>query len=502
MSNNQPENITYRVLFKGCLRQETAFSSGGNTPQHTLVDNPLCRDGKGRFIIKGTALAGALAATARKIYGTALPDRICRHAKDPEAPTPTPSCWLTRNIHIGGVANQNNGAVANGNFGAFRQGVSIELETGAKKDSALFDVETLPPGTQWNFWLEVDARRDADNLALYLAAQALAAWQDGLCFLGRDVARGLGWFKLEDLQVLVLGSEDALIWPNALLKDISAAEDADWLGLEALFKDRVGEVSGLDEFVQALPPPAQAIKSQKCYSRMRFTIAAGESDDGYGLDGLSIGGHAQDLLASKWLDGHYIAPYQPDGDGVVDAEKMQKLYDPDHQLAMIKMAEGDDYQPYIPGSSVRGVLRHGVQRHTDSTADDINRLFGTVEKSAALLVSDAYLHECPDWQAAWLQQHAEDEFTAGTYKSAKFDRMAVLQGCFTGYLLLEADDEPALELYKKELEAVFKLAKSGHLPLGGNQWRGLGWVSWLFDEWQDGHYAVPLPQEAGDDKSA
>jgi CRISPR/Cas system CSM-associated protein Csm3 (group 7 of RAMP superfamily) len=69
-------------------------------------------------------------------------------------------------------------------------------------------------------------------------------------------------------------------------------------------------------------------------------------------------------------------------------------------------------------------------------------------------------------------------------------------------LLLEADNPETLQQYQDELAAVFHLAELGHLPLGGNQWRGLGWVSWQFDDWQDGHYGDPLPLEANDDQAA
>jgi CRISPR/Cas system CSM-associated protein Csm3 (group 7 of RAMP superfamily) len=140
--------------------------------------------------------------------------------------------------------------------------------------------------------------------------------------------------------------------------------------------------------------------------------------------------------------------------------------------------------PYIPGSALRGPLRHALARLLKAEGDEAQRaeaLFGTVERSAKLLIRDALPEEAVPLQLAWLQHHAEDEFAGGAYGSAKFDRVAVMQGRFAWKMILEdaTPDE------KTALKKLFALAHAGQIGIGGGQWRGHGWLRWQIDgdEW-------------------
>jgi CRISPR/Cas system CSM-associated protein Csm3 (group 7 of RAMP superfamily) len=149
--------------------------------------------------------------------------------------------------------------------------------------------------------------------------------------------------------------------------------------------------------------------------------------------------------------------------------------------------------PFIPGSAIRGPLRHALERHYRANGEFANRkaaiqrCFGDLSEengkpkaiAAALLVSDAHLSN-PDWQAAWFQLHAEDEFTAGAYGSSKFDRLALIEAEFTGKLVLETPVEFIDELMPL-LEKIQELATSGQVSIGGGQWRGHGSIHWDFD---------------------
>ena len=83
---------SYRTIFVGTLVQDSALSTGG-TDTLSGVDDPLCRDGEGRFTLRGTTLAGALIATARTLYPK-IPPEICVDATNKPDKTPlTPSLW-------------------------------------------------------------------------------------------------------------------------------------------------------------------------------------------------------------------------------------------------------------------------------------------------------------------------------------------------------------------------------------------------------------------------
>lgn len=506
---------SYRTVFFGQLVQRSAFSSGGNDPDQR-TDNPLCRDGLGRYLLRGTGLAGALAATARKVYGAELPKEICRHPSfDPARDdVPYPSCWLTHHAHLSSTLDKQSSE--------FRQGVAIRQQTGARAGRALYDVEVLPEGTCWNFFLEVESARDTqDELGLRLAALALFEWREGRCLLGRSVARGLGWMQLRQCRVLTLKIEDLLCWPNAL-RGNDAADWSEWEQLQRLTAQRPRLVRSLDvaylNDLGAGPQDTQPWHYRQC----EICIEVGADADGYGLDGLSVGGHALDILTSGWDSEHYLAPGKYD-DPLSAQQAMRDVYQPDHQLAMYRNADGDSV-PFIPGSSIRGVLRHALSRQLRlqeltirdpsltrekpedkqdaiDKQDDVENLFGSTLKSAALLIRDGYLVDGCAWRAAWLQQHAEDEFTGGVYRSAKFDRMALIQGLFRCALLLEGPDESKLAEQQNLLDQVLERGRLGHLPLGGNQWRGLGWVRWQAEPWQTGTYGIIESADREHDKT-
>ncbi len=63
------------------------------------------------------------------------------------------------------------------------------------------------------------------------------------------------------------------------------------------------------------------------------------------------------------------------------------------------------------------------------------KAFGTVSKSSRILIRDARAEG--EWAAAKLHMHAEDEFSAGSYGSAKRDAVRVLRGTFPVRIVVE-----------------------------------------------------------------
>jgi CRISPR/Cas system CSM-associated protein Csm3 (group 7 of RAMP superfamily) len=196
------------------------------------------------------------------------------------------------------------------------------------------------------------------------------------------------------------------------------------------------------------------------------TLHAGENKDGedvWGIDSLSIGGHASEELEAVW-DKRFLAPK-----GIKD-EETKAAFDPD--FAVVTWNDGKQRVPYIPGSSLRGPLRHALSRTPSKHL--VNELFGTVSASAKLLIRDALPDPEKAIKLAWIQHHAEDEFAGSTYESAKFDRVAVMEGSFRWKMVLEdaTDDQ------KAALRDLLVLAQAGQIGIGGGQWRGHGWLRW------------------------
>lgn len=418
----------YRTLFVGTLIQESFLSIGGTDDPTASMDSPLCRDGSDRQTLRGTSLAGALIATLRRIQP--VPASISGSK---------PSVWRCFNSH----------PLQSNPLPTVRQHVAIDAQTGGAKTGMLFDVETLPPQTRWSFLLEVDT--SCDSQAADLARQVLGHWVAGRCLLGREVARGLGWMRLIECQEYQLTNEHIAQWPQARATDhypqYIAAQFA--------------------ELAQSVPLADATLPG---WYEISGTLTAGDyqptwhdvNDTGscYGLDSLSIGGHASEELLVSWND-HFLAP-----DGM---DNPAASFDPDFTVVT------HDHLPYIPGSSLRGALRHALARLVK--ANVVDALFGHVDESAKLLICDAFPDDDLAVQLAWFQHHAEDEFAGGTCESAKFDRVAVMQGQFRWKMVVEDANAEELEA----LKVLFTLANHSQIGLGGGQWRGHGWLHWHFN---------------------
>ena len=461
----------YRTLFVGTLVQESALTVGGSEGIGS-VDDPLCRDGAGQLTLRGSGLAGALVATARRLYRAddlaaislapgsapdeaALPDSLWRvFTSHPHKPTPRPE---------------------------LRPGVGIRQDTGAAREGALFDSEILPRGTEWPFLLEVKTGKASGPQAEGIALAALREWEQGYCWAGANIARGLGWMRLTSLRIYRMKKVPAQVdyWPDSS-RPLSQTLDGLSKVVPPFSSDAAAQHGILD-------PERTA---EWYYQNLEGWVQVGQAeDDGYGLDGLAVGGHGTAVLALPW-DGEHML--WPEG---AQSPKNSEAFDPDFAVALTRTRTGTgDWAPLIPGSSLRGPLRHVLSRHlriagktirdplvqprrtADEPADPVEDLFGSLDQDAALLVRDAHVEG--EWCGAWLQQHAEDEFAAGVFGSAKFDRMAVLRGSFKWRLVVQAASKDELKHRVAWLQKALNYATQGFMGLGSQQWRGLGWCRW------------------------
>jgi CRISPR/Cas system CSM-associated protein Csm3 (group 7 of RAMP superfamily) len=463
----------YRTLFVGTLEQESALTVGGSEG-FGAVDDPLCRDGAGRYTLRGTGLAGALVATARRLYGETDLAAISRSpGSAPAADAPLPdSLWRVFTSHPDMPIPRPE----------LRPGVGIRQDTGAAREGALFDSEVLPRGTKWPFRLEVKTGKPGGAQAEGIALAALREWEKGYCWAGANIARGLGWMRLTSLRIYRLKQVPAQVdcWPDSSRSlTLTLAELSKVKGVRPFSSDEA------KQFGIQVPERTAAWY----YQDLEGSVQVGQAeDDGYGLDGLAVGGHGTAVLAVRWDGAHMLWP-----DGAQSPQNTE-AFDPDFAIALTRVGP-NHWKPFIPGSSLRGPLRHVLSRHlrsagnrirdplvqtrrpADEQADPVEDLFGSLDRNAALLVRDAHL-DGDDWRGAWLQQHAEDEFSAGAFSSAKFDRMAVLRGRFKWRLVVQAATAEELKGRVARLETALNYATQGFMGLGGQQWRGLGWCRW------------------------
>lgn len=509
----------YKLLISGTLVQKTAFSTGGNrheSDDNSDIDNLLAKDGKDRYTLRGASLAGAFLATAKQLVDSKedelkgitedtpaeqqkiLKDKFeAAKAKEKdkkliykdwlqEQPRMNESLWIFHHAHPTFTDIEPE----------VRDNVAIHQQTGAAKDGAKFDAEILPVGTRWDFLMEVDEYRDDDtNKASAIALHVAKQWQQ-CCWLGRDVARGLGWMKLENLKVYRLTTEQISQWPDSSKPPHEL--------LQGLSKTLLS-----DEQINAIKAPITLKQDNDKKITGTITLEVGQNNDGYGLDMLSVGGHQKkrdgkerntnqphQLMGKAFLKDHksqLLAPQGIELDEYIKfkhSKEKKKDRDADFSLSVTKQAN-DDSIPIIPGSSIRGSLRHVLSwllrkrgapiwnpadtKDTPNENDIVNQLFGSTKESAKLLISDAMPAD-NDWQMVVLEMHAEDEFTQGVFGGGKFDRTCLTKGKFKADFYLENSTEDA----KEALKTLKTLGENQLIPIGGGQWKGLGWIKLSF----------------------
>jgi CRISPR/Cas system CSM-associated protein Csm3 (group 7 of RAMP superfamily) len=394
-----------------------------------------------------------------------------------------------------------------------RQGVGLRQETGATagEGHVLFDQETLPVDLSWGFQLEIDTLRGGPEVEA-LTLLCLSEWAEGRCWLGAGVARGTGWLTLQDCEVLRLPLTEPVLtlWPDNRIA--SWVEVWDRLAAqEGTFRTGRLKAEGLRHQATRIHDHA-AGKRGFWYLTLDFSLSAGAKTDGYGWDPVSVGGHDAGLT-EKDLSGRFSWLKSPG----LEAPGIPESYECDLPLQVTRRNLGNgqpEVWPHIAGSSLRGPLRHhasrvargvfgeevsdpNVSQLSDKTQErpvsgpalrlpgartSLDELLGSVACSSRLLVRDAQVMDPDAVLLALCEHHAEDEFTAGTYHSAKFNRSALIQGTFNARIVLEAETVPELCAHIQAMAPVLLLAELGRVPLGRAKQAGLGWICWQLTE--------------------
>lgn len=439
------------TLFTATLVQDSALSVSG-LDRESSADFPFTVvDGKPTLL--GRGLKGAAVAMAKRFF-----DPLPRAVTDDIAQGPLRrSAWeftdalTTAPLHL-------------------RAGVGIRQKTGARASQVLYDYEVVPSGTKWQLEIRVD-RSYTRNYDEFIEVEGILGyvlsehWAKGRCWLGGGVARGFGWCHIEDLKVY----------------RFDAASYESWVQAGRPHQPSV--------------PPAADVPTVKptrswCFRTLDVKLCFGEyrpepEDSAWGLDMFAVGPHEWEGGVQRTGDGLWAKPAWAAQTPVPDSLVT------DRPILM----DGD--RSMLPGSSVRGSLRHAFSRleraagrkvkdphlYAGDVGDDdpAGKIFGTVRTSSRILIRDARAQR--GWAAAKLHMHAEDEFSAGSYGSAKRDAVRVLQGVFPIRIVVEGPTPDEVDPLVGVIDRLVALGKIGHLPVGGHKTRGAGWGRWQAEEW-------------------
>lgn len=443
-------------LFTATLVQDSALSVAGLDHESTS-DRPFTMvDGKP--VLSGRGLKGAAVAMARRFFDP-LPRSV---SEDPGRGTAFQrSAW-----EFGSAVPD----WKKGDRPKLRAGVGILQKTGARASGVLYDREVVQADTRWPVVFRVDwswARDEAGEAEGILGYVLARHWAKGHCWLGGDVARGLGWCHLENLRAYRLDDQTYETWVT----------------------------SGRSTLPQALReiPVVEPTRSW-CFRTLEVQISFGEyrpngvEESPWGLDMLSVGPHSADLSGQTLGSGIWARPSWAKDAPAADVELPT-----DRAILM------EQNRPLLPGASVRGPLRHTFSRAARANgksitdphdvqgdleeSDRAGEIFGTVKSSSRVLICDA--RAVDDWAAARLHMHAEDEFTAGSYGSAKRDAVRVLKGTFPVRIVVEGAKETVVDPLIDDIDRLIALGALSHLPVGGHKTRGAGWGHWKAGKWQN-----------------
>jgi CRISPR/Cas system CSM-associated protein Csm3 (group 7 of RAMP superfamily) len=215
--------MTFRAV-TATLRLRTALHIGTGQDSET-TDDLLRRDARGRLLIPGTAIAGALRSLATRLAPRFRGEQLCQALKGPMT-NQACQCLVCRLFGDVNPSEENEEAsaarvlvydavLADVPGLQIRDGVGIDRVTGAaaRRERIKFDYEVLPAGTIFKLRLEIDPRLPDEEKTLPLLASVLAEWEQGRGVVGGRVGRGLGAFDLTDVQWI----ERDLNQPNVLI---------------------------------------------------------------------------------------------------------------------------------------------------------------------------------------------------------------------------------------------------------------------------------------------
>lgn len=440
---------TKLTLFTATLVQDSALSVSG-LDRETSADQPFALvDGVPTLV--GRGLKGAVVAMAKRCFDP-LPRAVSDDVKHGALRR---SAWEFADATTTGVPR-------------IRAGVGIRHKTGARAGSVLYDREVIPAGTTWQLAFRVDRSfalddaefTEAEGILGYVLAEH---WAKGRCWLGGGAARGLGWCHLDALKAYRFDQAAYEVWVKSGRTTLPAA--------------------------MATVPTVSPTRSW-CFRTLDVNVSYGEykpqlDEPAWGLDMFAVGPHDTERAVQPTGDGQWAKPAWS------TIAQTPEVLSTDRALLM------DGGRPLLPGASVRGPIRHAFSRLARAAGHDVKdphlvqghvgvddlagQAFGTVSKSSRILIRDARAEG--EWAAAKLHMHAEDEFSAGSYGSAKRDAVRVLKGRFPVRIVVEGAKPSDVEPLVKLVDRQVALGALGHLPIGGHKTRGAGAGHWQAKPW-------------------
>jgi CRISPR-associated RAMP protein (TIGR02581 family) len=253
-----------RYQIRGEVRFETAWRIGSGREGQTMSDLGVMLDPDGSPVLPGSSLKGKLRSTCESLanalslstclldhsassisctsdidlYSVSLRDQFKKELEEKGWTASNRLDWIERNTCdvcklFGSPVRAARLRCADGrrkegsNIIQVRDGVVLDRDSHTAVSGLKYDYEVVPAGTRFGVRFDVDNPTDAD---LALLGAALFEWNDGSS-LGGFTSRGLGRFRLEEIEVWGVDFADATQLRNYLTQrgpDGRMTKQTDW----------------------------------------------------------------------------------------------------------------------------------------------------------------------------------------------------------------------------------------------------------------------------------
>lgn len=424
------------------LQTKTPLHCGGGSDPS--LDQPVNRDSYGLWRIQGSSVAGILRSYVRDAEPK-QEDILFGHHNASKTTSSNSTVdqsaslvWCSDALLLDFDENYAFKKIASGNDIGFSVGpfvrdhVNIDLEKGTATDGGKYDEEIVPPGVKFAIELKLDGWNEelsADKSDAFL--KLCSAIKQGLITFGGKTVSGYGKVDCTYAEVreLNLKSKDDLeTYLN--LSDSPVFADNEGHSVELL---KVDELTSKDDYLYT--------------GKLVLPLVSNGP--------ILVGG-----TNSKDSEVDMVCLMTP----ILDDKKKDYIY-----------------KYTIPGSSLRGVIRHRVfdilkalDKYSDKN-DELNSIFGSVSgkngSAGHVKCSDIYLGVD---KAQHVQHVAIDRFTGGAIDGALFDEAPIWESCLLLKTEIEFTDLTAFQTAVL-MHALLDIC-TGDAPIGGGTNRGNGVV--------------------------
>jgi len=394
----------------------------------------LARDGLGRAVLRGTAIAGVLRHAWADLHG---------HSASPLKPDSAVARWFGYALGDGdgeGAEHRNlasplrvaDAVLSTGKAQAEqRQHNAIDRHSGAVREGGLFSLQSLPPGTAATMVIHVHVEDESD--AREFCAELVGLIDSGLSFGGHG-ARGVGMARLD-------GSVRLRRFDLADLGDCAAWLDESWAwragGDPSGWSGEAIRPSGVDTALRVQLDLAIPRGQDICigsgmgdeYPIEPQHVTAADGERYWRLPGSSLRG-----VFRAWMS-RLAAREAAAGEGVGPADSVERF-----ESRQRTPATGDEVGWLLDSAAERAGNVRALARD-DRSLDEVvtcpvGDLFGSLYGAGRLHISDgisdrpvAPTRENPSDGAAQHRRHvAVDRITGGANEGFLFDHAALLPG--------------------------------------------------------------------------